>query len=95
MIVLVQSYETQALAGSSVKGGVAVLRCAIPPAIKNDIQVTAWVQEFTGLTIYPSLQGGTSIYFLCPSLFLLFLVSYVGRHGTGRNKLPRHDIPSC
>lgn len=56
--VLVQSYETQATGGSAVKGGVAVLRCAIPPAIKNDIQVTAWIQEFTGLTIFPSLQGG-------------------------------------
>ncbi|XP_046646636.1 Down syndrome cell adhesion molecule-like protein Dscam2 isoform X3 [Daphnia pulicaria] len=55
--VLVQSYETQATGGSAVKGGVAVLRCAIPPAIKNDIQVTAWMQEFTGLTIFPSLQG--------------------------------------
>ncbi|EFX86866.1 hypothetical protein DAPPUDRAFT_43826, partial [Daphnia pulex] len=55
--VLVQSYETQATGGSAVKGGVAVLRCAIPPAIKNDIQVTAWIQEFTGLTIFPSLQG--------------------------------------
>ncbi|XP_059351866.1 cell adhesion molecule Dscam2-like isoform X2 [Daphnia carinata] len=55
--VLVQSYETQAVAGSAVKGGIAVLRCAIPPAIKNDIKVTAWIQEFTGLTIFPSLQG--------------------------------------
>lgn len=59
--MLVQSYETQAVAGSSVKGGVAVLRCLIPPAIKNDVQVSAWVQEFTSLTIFPSLQGGTSI----------------------------------
>nr|CAH0099529.1 unnamed protein product [Daphnia galeata] len=54
----VQSYEIQASGGSAMKGGVAVLRCSIPPAIKNDIIVTSWIQEFTGLTIYPSLQGG-------------------------------------
>lgn len=56
--VLVQSYETQAVAGAAVKGGVAVLRCAIPPAVKSNIHVIAWVQEFTGLTIVPSLTGG-------------------------------------
>ena len=60
--VLVQSYETQALAGTSIKGGVAVLRCAIPPTTKADVQVTSWIQEFTGLTIFPSLQGGKDIY---------------------------------
>lgn len=56
--VLFQAYESQALGGASVRGGVAVLRCAVPPSVRNDVTVTAWVQEFTGLVIGPSLQGG-------------------------------------
>lgn len=75
LLVLVQSYETQAVAGSAVKGGIAVLRCAIPPAIKNDIKVTAWIQEFTGLTIFPSLQGGRFHAFITPS-FICVCVMY-------------------
>lgn len=57
--VIVQSYETQAVAGAGVRGGAAVLRCAVPPAVRSNVRVTAWVQEFTGLAILPSLTGGT------------------------------------
>lgn len=56
---MIQAYEAQAVGGSAVKGGVAVLRCALPPAIRSDILVSGWIQDFTGLVITPSMQGGT------------------------------------
>ena len=65
-LVLAQSYEVQAVAGTSVTGGVAVLRCSVPPAIRNDVRVIDWIQDFTGFTIQPSLHGGGFFYFLSP-----------------------------
>ena len=56
--VLDAAYEVKALSGTAPVGGVAVLRCVVPLTLKNDIRVTAWVQDFTGLIILPSLQGG-------------------------------------
>ena len=62
--VLIQSYEIQAVGGTSVVGGVAVLRCSVPPSVRNDLTVT-WVQEFSdGRIIAPSTQGGTWLFFL-------------------------------
>ena len=57
-LVLSQSYEAQALAGTSLKGGLAVLRCQVPPTVKNDIQVKSWIQDVTGFVVSPSLRGG-------------------------------------
>ena len=51
-------YEAKALSGTALVGGVAVLRCVVPLTLKDDIRVTAWVQDFTDLPILPSLQGG-------------------------------------
>ncbi len=56
---MIQAYEAQAVGGSAMQGGVAVLRCALPPAIRSDILVSGWIQDFTGLVITPSMQGGT------------------------------------
>lgn len=56
---MIQAYEAQAVGGSTMQGGVAVLRCALPPAIRSDILVSGWIQDFTGLVITPSMQGGT------------------------------------
>lgn len=57
--VLSQSYEVQAVAGTAIVGGVAVLRCSVPPAVRSDVRVIDWIQEFTGLILQPSLHGGT------------------------------------
>ncbi|KAK8393410.1 hypothetical protein O3P69_013418 [Scylla paramamosain] len=55
--VVVQEFEVRVYDEYVIRGNTAVLRCVVPPFVRDLVTVTAWVRDHAH-HIYPSLHGG-------------------------------------
>lgn len=55
--VVVQEFEVRVYDEYVIRGNTAVLRCVVPPFVRDLVTVTAWVRDHVH-HIYPSLHGG-------------------------------------
>lgn len=57
--VVTQAFKVDVEVLGAARGCTAVLKCVVPPFVKDLVRVVSWVQE-PSFYIYPSLQGGKS-----------------------------------
>lgn len=61
--VVAQTFRVEVEVTGAARGCTAVLKCIIPPFVKDLVRIISWIQEPT-FFIYPSLQGGMYNFFL-------------------------------
>jgi hypothetical protein len=55
--VVTQAFRVDVEVSGAARGCTAVLKCIVPPFVKDLVRIISWIQEPT-FFIYPSLQGG-------------------------------------
>lgn len=56
--MVTQAFKVDVEVIGAARGCTAVLKCMVPPFVKDLVRIISWVQE-PSFYIYPSLQGGT------------------------------------
>lgn len=55
--VVSQPYEIQVHDSYVLKGNTALLKCVVPPFVREYVIITSWIQD-GNFNIYPSIEGG-------------------------------------
>ncbi|XP_068082192.1 cell adhesion molecule Dscam2 [Anabrus simplex] len=87
--VVKQHYDVQVRDAYVLNGNTAVLKCEVPPFVKDHIAITSWVQD-SSFNIYPSPDSDGKYHMLPTGELLVYSVTPSDTHATYRCRTVHH-----
>ena len=65
LTVVSQDYYLEAGVKNVILGNSVILKCEVPSFVSDFVHVTAWVEETSAISYFPSSSYGTNIAYIC------------------------------